>query len=108
MPVLTIAGTVVGLLVAVLLYRTYAAGAVRFQVTSFTVRSDRQVQVVFEVQKDAGSPATCYLRARARDGAEVGGEEVAIPAGPASARVDHTLTTTGRAVTGEVVRCVAG
>ena len=98
-PLLAVPAVAVGLVVTGLLYRTYVADSVRFQVTAFTVVADRT---------HAGRPATCYVRARGRDGTEVGGEEVAIPPAPASARIDHTLDTSARAVTGEVVRCVPG
>ncbi|HEV2088956.1 MAG TPA: DUF4307 domain-containing protein [Cryptosporangiaceae bacterium] len=103
-----IAGVVVlaGLAVAVGLYRQYSASVVRGQVTRYTVVSDAEIRVSFRVHNAAGRAATCVVRARAADGAEVGLARVPVAAGPASTEFTHRLPTTRRAVTGEVTRCV--
>jgi hypothetical protein len=69
--------------------------------------TDEQVTVEFSVVVPDGEAAVCAVRARARDGAEVGREEVRVDSEPQEQRprVTHTLATSERPVTGEVQRC---
>ncbi len=108
--VAVLAGAVVlaGLAVAVGLYRQYGGAPVQGQVTRFTIVSDTEIRVSFRVRKPAGEAATCVVRARSADGAQVGLARVPVAAGPDSVELTHALPTTRRAVTGEVPRCVPG
>lgn len=99
-----------GLLLAIawLLYSRWAADDLPMRPRGFEVRSDREVVVEFEVTPPAGGEAWCLVRSRDEPGFEVGREFVRVPAGDDgdAVRVEHVLATTGRAVTGEVPRCV--
>jgi hypothetical protein len=107
-----IAGAAV--LAALLLGATYLAFD-RFTSTrtsvgllGYGVLSDHAVEVRFEVHKDRNATVVCLVRARDRDGAEVGNAPVTV--GPSSADpvvTVYTLTTTRRASTGEVTACSA-
>ncbi len=101
----------VGLLAAVifLLYdRFVSPQSVRGRVIGFDVQTDARVTIDVEVSKPAGSKAYCVIRARGADGAEVG-RDVAVLDGvgtqEATARNEFPLTTTARAVTGELGQC---
>jgi hypothetical protein len=90
------------------LYQSNLVSAVHYQVLRYDQVTDRQVRVVFEVVKPSGEPAQCVVRARSRDGTEVGREVVDVPAGhegDKSVIVTHVLITTARPVTGEVTGC---
>ncbi len=102
----------VGLLVAigVALYNRYGGEQVRGRVVSFDIQSDARVVLDVEVSKSAGGTAYCVVRARGRDGAEVGRDVAVLDAtGSAdrTARGTFTLATTARAVTGELGGCTA-
>ena len=93
--------------IAVLLGRHASTLAVSSGVRAFTTH-ERSVTITFEVRKRAAAAAVCILRARDRDGAEVGRREVAVPARPDGQRtsvLSETVTTTGRPVTGELYSC---
>ena len=99
---------VVGLAVAVLLFRGYGPGGVAYESRGYTVESDALVRVEFEVAKDPAAAAVCSVRAQDRTGAEVGNALVRIGPSPQSRQVvTHDLPTTARAVTGEVTGCSA-
>jgi hypothetical protein len=90
------------------LYARYGDTDVRFRELGFAVVSDAQVRVDFEVRRPAGETAYCVVRARDAQGAETGREVVEIEAaedGGRTTRVSHLLSTSQRAVTGEVQRC---
>jgi hypothetical protein len=93
--------------ISVRLYRLYGDPNYRAQVITYTEITDRQVVIDFRVTVPAGGSATCVVRARSRDGAEVGREEVTVTGDPAQrhAMVRHRLATTARPLVGEVVRC---
>lgn len=100
----------VGLLVAVgfALYQRYGGQAVTGRVVSFAVRSDSRVVLDVEVSKPAGETAYCLVRARGRDGREVGRDVAVLDAtGTPSrtARGTFTIATSARAVTGELAGC---
>jgi hypothetical protein len=90
------------------LYSTFLDGRVHYQLIRYDSVTDQQVRVTFEVVRPGGEAARCVVRARARDGSEVGREEVAVPPGRRGERsvvVTHVLKTTARPVTGEVAGC---
>ena len=97
----------VSLVVAVVLYRAFGDSPdIGFGVRGYTVASDRQVQVVFEVDKDRTKTALCTVRARDRTGDEVGNSLVRVgPTPRRSSIVTYELATSGRAATGEVTGC---
>ncbi len=81
---------------------------VQAAVQRFTAVSAREVDIVFAVRKPAAATAQCVVRARGRDGAEVGRAVATIVPrrdGNATSTVTYRLPTTARAVTGEVVSC---
>ncbi|MFC7544812.1 DUF4307 domain-containing protein [Plantactinospora sp. GCM10030261] len=94
-------------LISVRLYEQYGDPEYRAKVITYTDITDRQVVVDFEVTVPAGGAAVCVLRARSRDGATVGQEEVRVAAAPGQrhSRVRHLMITTGRPLVGEVLRC---
>lgn len=91
------------------LYRQYGDPTYDAQVITYTDITDSQLRLVFRVTVPAGGSAICAVRARSRDGAEVAREEVRVdaPAGERQPVVEHQLTTTGKALLGEVLRCRA-
>jgi Domain of unknown function (DUF4307) len=103
-PVLLLAvGSLVGLLLAVVLYQRYGAPDYRPQVVNFQTAGDH-VTMRFQVHKPSGDPVTCHVRARDRDGVEVGAADVAVPAGK-TVTVTYTLATSGPPVSAEVPVC---
>jgi hypothetical protein len=109
---LLVAGVVTaGLGLSWQMYRNYAADRITSQVTAFSIISDSAVKLSFEVVKDPGQRATCIVRARSRDGREVGRAEVSVPAGASGEKtvlVTYTLATSKRAVAPEVYGCAPG
>lgn len=100
---LAAAGTLVGVLLAVVLYQRYGTPDYRPQVVNFQTAGDH-VTMRFQVHKPSGDPATCHVRARNRDGVEVGAADVAVPAGK-TVTVTYTLVTSGPPVSAEVPVC---
>jgi hypothetical protein len=98
-----VTGALVGLLLAVVLYQRYGAARYSPQVVGFDI-ADNQVALRFEVHKSSGGPAVCHIRARDRDGIEVGSADVEVPAGT-TVLVTYTLVTTRRAVSAEIPVC---
>jgi hypothetical protein len=106
---LVVALAVVLGLIVVRLYRQYGDPTYNAQVITYTDITDSQVVVKFEVQVPPGGSAICVLRARSRDGAEVGREEVRVTAtqGQMNPVLSHRLATTARPLLGEVLSCRA-
>ncbi|MFF5176006.1 DUF4307 domain-containing protein [Micromonospora sp. NPDC000089] len=107
---LLVAALAAGLtLAAVQLYGRYGDPTYRPEVITYTDVTDTGVRVDFRVTVPAGGSAVCQLRARSREGAEVGRRQVTVAAAPgqrhltASERID----TTARPFVGEVTRCRA-
>lgn len=99
--------TLVVLIIGTLMKRAFD-GEPKATVSGFTVVSEDAVTVRFDVRKKAGGRAYCILRARGRDGAEVGKDvaEVDAAGGPSKdVRTEFRLATTATAVTGEVAGC---
>lgn len=94
--------------IGVRLYAAYGEGDYSSAVTRF-VTGEREVSVEFIVRIPGGGTASCVVRARNADGAEVGRETVRVAAGtdPAHTRTTYRLVTSDRPVTGEVRGCVA-
>lgn len=104
---LVVALVAVMTLVSVRLYRQYGDPNYDAEVITYTGITDSQVLVDFRVTVPKGGSAVCLLRARDRDGAEVGREEVTVTARPEQRQVtaQHRLATTARPFVGEVLRC---
>ena len=101
-------GTLAGSLVLVLFWTWSNASDRRTASTlkGFEVVSDEVVEIRFEVHKAPSSSVTCLLRALGEDKAVVGSEQVVVgPSDAGPVRVTHRLTTSARAVAGEVARC---
>ena len=97
----------VALVVGTLMKRAFT-GEPTATVSGFTVVSEKSVTVRFNVRKKAGGRAYCIVRARGRDGSEVGKDvaEVDTVGGPEkSLRSEFRLATSTSAVTGEVAGC---
>jgi hypothetical protein len=106
---LALGALVVTSLIAVRLYQTYGSPHYDATVITYTEMTDSSVLITFRVTVPAGESAACVLRARARDGAEVGREDVRVDAPPGGTSVtsSHRLSTSRRAFVGEVLRCRA-
>jgi Domain of unknown function (DUF4307) len=104
---LMIVAIAVSSLVAVRLYRMYGHPTYDADVITYTDVTDKQLVLTFRVTVPAGGAADCVLRARARDGAEVGRAEVRVNAASNQTQIttSHRLTTSRQAFVGEVVRC---
>jgi hypothetical protein len=72
----------------------------------YRVTGDTTVEVTFEVQKDPGATAVCRVRALNRGFAEVGLTDVRIgPAADGATTLTAVVTTSERAVSGNVKAC---
>jgi hypothetical protein len=100
---------VIGAALAVRLYRQYGDPTYDGHVLRYSDITDTQVMIEFRVTVPAGGEAICVVRARSRDGAEVGKAEVRVDAPPGETRpvTRYLLATTARPINGEVVRCRA-
>jgi hypothetical protein len=98
-----------GAALAARLYQQYGDPTYDAQVLAYTDVTDTQVVIEFRVTVPAGGDAICVLRARSREGVEVGKAEVRVSATPGETRpvTTYRLVTTARPVGGEVVRCRA-
>lgn len=98
-----------GVMVAVSfrLYRQYGDPNYDAQVITYTQITETQVVIDFRVTVPEGGSAVCVLRARSKDGAEVGREELRVAAEPGQRHLTarHRLATTARPIIGEVLRC---
>ncbi len=102
-PVLLCAVLVGALGLAITGYRNQSGG-VQAQVRSFAV-GPAEVRVTFDVNRPDSEPVQCLVRARDRQGAEIGRALIRVPAGRRHVTVTHTLPTRGRPITGEVLGC---
>ncbi|GID96073.1 DUF4307 domain-containing protein [Amorphoplanes digitatis] len=103
-----VAAITVGFL-AVRLYGRFGDPDYDAQIVGWSDVTDSRITVKFTVRVPAGGSATCGLRARSYDGAEVGRATVTVGA-EGSARVievAEVVPTTARAAVGEVLRCAA-
>jgi len=100
-----VAATVAAALAVGALYVLYARhekGSVDGALRSYDVKSDRLVQVTFEV-RTGDAPARCGIRAKDRSGLETGYAVVDVKAG--TSVVTYDLPTQARAVTAELLGC---
>jgi hypothetical protein len=98
---------VVCLLISVRLYRQYGDPAFDAQIVRWTGVTATQMTIDFTVQVPAGGSATCMLRARAYNGAEVGSRTVTVTAHAQETTIEasEVVPTTARPSAGEVVGC---
>lgn len=94
-------------LVAAKLYQQYGDPEYRAEVITYTGITDTRVVVDFRVTVPPGGSATCLLRARSHDGAEVGHVEATVTARPGQRYVTtrQEVPTSARPFIGEVLRC---
>jgi hypothetical protein len=94
-------------LISVRLYRQYGDPAYDAQIVGWTGVTATQMTIEFTVQVPPGGAATCTLRARSYEGAEVGSRTVTVtaPGKDTTVKASEPVTTTARASAGEVVRC---
>ena len=98
---------VAGLGLAYVGYKQYGDPEVSGQATAFEIKSSDTVAVQYTVNRgDPSEAVACVVRARAKDGSEVGRREVLIPAGDDIQVGARTEVLTSRpAVIGEVFGC---
>ncbi|MFC0028856.1 DUF4307 domain-containing protein [Micromonospora chaiyaphumensis] len=94
-------------LVAARLYNQYGDPDYRAEVITYTGITDSSVTVDFRVTVPEGGSATCLLRARSHDGADVGHLEATVtaPPGERHVRSRQEVPTSARPFIGEVLRC---
>jgi hypothetical protein len=79
---------------------------IQVQLRAYDVVDDRTVEVVAVVRRaDPDAALVCVLRARDAAGREVGRRTVPVAPGRTEVVVRESLTTTSRAVLGELVQC---
>jgi len=104
--VLSVLGALVALVATFLLYGRFAAPDVTYGSLGYSVESDRQVRVEFEVVKDPARSAVCTVQARRADREQAGIALVRVGPAPQERVVQaHELLTTARAVSAEVTDC---
>ena len=88
-------------------YRNLGDPPIEGHVLDWKAAAPGRLSVRFAVQRDHPErAAVCVLRARSRDGAEVGRTQVAVPpAGPRDMAVTSDVAVTGTAVIAEVYSC---
>ena len=100
---------IVGLsvLIAVRLYRQYGDPEYDPQIVGWTDVTATQMTINFRVRVPPGATASCLLRARSYDGAEVGSRTVTVAATGADTTIEasETVPTRVQAAVGEVLRC---
>jgi hypothetical protein len=102
-----VAVIVVSLLLAVRLYRQYGDPNYDAQIVGWTGVTATQITIDFTVRVPAGGSASCLLRARSYDGAEIGSRTVTVAAAGDDTTIEASepVATTARASVGEVIRC---
>jgi hypothetical protein len=95
------------ILLTVKLYDRYGQTDYESRIVGWSNDSDTRLTVEFEVRVPTGETATCVLRARSFDGAEVGRREVQVtnPGAAADVRAREDIPTKARASHGDVLRC---
>ena len=97
----------VSVLLAVRLYRQYGDPDYDARIVGWTDVTPAAMTIEFTVRVPEGGAATCVLRARSYDGAEVGRRTVTLAAAPGATTIEgrERVTTSARASHGDVVRC---
>jgi hypothetical protein len=93
-----------GLSVSIKLFQQYGQPEYAPQVRRYFDVTDSGVSVEFEVHKPADKVGTCVVRARSKDGAQVGLANVDAPIGDPVV-VTYRLSTTARPFAIDVPRC---
>ena len=103
-----VVAVVIGFL-AVRLYERYGDPDYNAQIVGWSDVTESRITIEFTVLVPPGGSATCGLRARSYDGAEVGRATVTVTAEGSERAIDarETVATTARAAVGEVLRCAA-
>jgi hypothetical protein len=98
---------VASVLLTVQLYDRYGRTDYQSKIVGWSDDSSTRLTIEFEVRIPANGTATCVLRARSYDGAEVGRREVRLanPGATAQIRAREDVSTRARASHGDVVRC---
>ena len=101
---------VVGIAAAFLvvwLYGQYGDPDYDPRIVGWTDVTPAGMTIDFTVRVPAGGTATCVLRARSYDGAEVGRRTVTLAAAPGATTIDgrERVATTARPSHGDVLRC---
>lgn len=100
---------VAGVVIAFVGYKQFGDPEVSGQATAHEILSSDTVAVQYTVnRKDPQQQVACVVRARAKDGSEVGRREVLIPSGDdVQVGARTTVYTSRPAVIGEVFGCTA-
>jgi hypothetical protein len=95
------------LVLAVKLYGQYGDPDYDPRIVGWTEVTPAGMTIEFTVRVPAGGTATCVLRARSYDGAEVGRRTVTLAAAPGATSIEgrERVATTARASHGDVLRC---
>lgn len=89
-------------------WQTFEDRGTPYTVQGYTVVSDTSVEITFEVPLSPGGVVHCDLRARDRQGREVGHDRVQVgPQRATPVRVTRAITTSARAASAEVSGCSA-
>lgn len=104
---LTAAVVVLGVVLAVIGFQKFGNPDVSGETTGFFLTGPDTVDVQFTVDRaDPSTPVACVVKARSKDGAEVGRREVLIVGGNAQrVGVRTTIHTSAQPVIGEVFGC---
>lgn len=96
-----------GLAIAYWGYQAFGSPDVAGEASGYQITGDNTVDVQFTVtRKEPGTAVACVIRARAKDGSEVGRREVVIPAGnETQVGVRTQVRTSAPPVIGEVFGC---
>jgi Domain of unknown function (DUF4307) len=94
-------------LVAVRLYRQYGDPDYDPQIVGWSDVTATQMTIKFTVRVPPGGAASCLLRARSYDGAEVGSRTVTVAARGRDTTIEASeiVPTMDRAAVGDVIRC---
>ncbi|MFW0791135.1 DUF4307 domain-containing protein [Gordonia sp. CPCC 205333] len=105
--VLSVVVVAAGLTIAYIGYRQFGDPKVSGQATGYQITSSNSIEVQFTVtRQDPGTAVACVVRARAKDGGEVGRREVLVPAGESTQVGAGSQVLTSRPpVIGEVFGC---
>ncbi|MEV4705702.1 DUF4307 domain-containing protein [Actinoplanes sp. NPDC049316] len=96
-------------LLSVRLYQQYGDPTYDAQIVRWTGATETQITIDFTVRVPRGGAATCTLRARDYNGAEVGTRTVTVRAAGDKSTIEasEVVPTTAKAFVGEVLRCRA-
>lgn len=99
-------GLVVLLGAAVIGYKNLGSKPIEGKQSAFTLIDDHSVNVTVELQRQQPErPAECVVRARSKDGREVGRKEVLVEPAQDTVRRDTVVQTSSPGVIGEVYGC---